>query len=453
MAERTNCPGELQRDPLDRDWTAPSLLAFALPTVAMMLSMGVYTAADSAFVSRLVGTDALSAVNIVCPVVNLMVGLGTMLAAGGSAVISRKLGAGELRAAREDLTLLVAAGGLAGVVIALVGGLWLEPLIRALGASPRLLPYCRDYLGALLLFAPASLLQTIFATLFVTAGRPRLGFLLSLLAGAANILLDWLLMGALGMGIRGAAWGTGISYLIPAAAGVFCFARGGGLLRFGPLRWKGTVLAESCLNGSSELVGQLAAAVTTFLFNRTMLTLLGEDGVAAVTILIYAQFLLSTAYIGFSMGVAPVFGFAWGGQDTARLRRVLGICAVTLGAASLGVTGAAVLGREQLVALFAGPGAPVYRLAGEGFGIFAWGFLFCGWNIFVSALFTALSNGRVSAALSLLRTFGLVAGNLLLLPGLWGVTGVWLAVPLAEGTMFLVSCACLARGWRRYFVP
>jgi len=440
------------RDPLDRDWDAPSLLAFALPTVAMMLFMGLYTAADSVFVARLVGTDALSAVNVVTPAVNLMVGLGTMLAAGGGAIISRKLGAGEIVSAREDLTLLVAAGAATGLVLAFLGGLRLEPLARLLGASPRLLPYCRDYLGTLLLFAPAGLLQTIFATLFVTAGRPRLGFFLSFLAGAVNILLDWLLMGPLEAGIRGAALGTGVGYLIPAAAGVILFAvEKEGLCFAKSPRWKGAVLAESCLNGSSELVGQLAAAVTTFLFNRAMLGLLGEDGVAAITILIYTQFLLSTVYIGFSMGVAPVIGFARGRNDRARLRRVLGICGRTLGAASLAVFAAAVFGGDRLVALFAGPGSPVCLLASEGFAIFAWSFLFCGWNIFVSALFTALSNGKVSAALSLLRTFGLVAGNILLLPAFLGRTGIWLAVPLAEGVMFIVSGVCLVCCRKEYF--
>ena len=160
---------------LDRDWHAGALLRFALPTMVMMLSMGLYTLVDTIFVARFVHTDALSAVNIVCPAINVTVGLGTMLATGGNALISRKLGEGRLEEAREDFTLLTAAGAILGALLFLGGELWLDRLVSALGASERLFPYCRDYLRVLLLFFPANILQTLFANLFVTAGRPGLG--------------------------------------------------------------------------------------------------------------------------------------------------------------------------------------------------------------------------------------------------------------------------------------
>lgn len=435
---------------LDRDWTPASLLAFALPTMVMMVSMGLYTLTDTVFVARFVNTDALSAVNIVCPVVNVTVGLGTMLAAGGSAVLSRKLGEGRVREAREDFTLLLLAGAAAGLLLTAAGLIWREDILRALGTSERLYPYCRDYLTTLLFFLPAGVLQTLFANLFVTAGRPGLGFGLSLLAGGGNLLLDYLLIVPGGLGIRGAALGTGCGYLIPTAAGLVFFARSRGPLSLTRPRLRREVLAESCLNGSSELVGQLAAAVTTFLFNRTMLELAGEDGVAAITILIYAQFLLNTLFLGFSMGVAPVIGFNYGSGDHPRQRRVLRVSLGFLAAASAGVFLLARLGGPGVAGLFAAQAPAVRRMAEEGFAVFAYSFLFCGFNGFVSALFTALSNGRVSAVLSFLRTFGLLAGCILLLPRLWGLAGVWLAVPVAEGIMAVLSTACLLRYGRNY---
>lgn len=436
---------------LDQEWTAGSLLRFVLPTVAMMLFMGLYTTVDAVFVARFVNTDALSSVNIVCPVVNVTVGLGTMLATGGNAVVSRELGAGEDRAAREDFTLLILAGAAAGCLILLAGTVWREAVIRALGASERLFPYCREYLAVLLLFTPASILQTLFANLLVTAGRPGLGLGLSLLAGGANILLDWLFMGACGLGIRGAALGTGLSSLIPAAAGLACFFRSRGALRFTRPRWRRAVLLESCLNGSSEMVGQLSSAVTTFLFNRAMMNLLGEDGVAAVTIAIYVQFLLNTLYIGFSMGVAPIVGFNCGSGDRVRQRRVFSLSIRFIAWSSALVFAVFLLGGPRIAGLFAEGASEACRIASEGFSVFSFGFLFCGLNIFTSAMFTALSNGRVSAALSFLRTFGLLAGGIMLLPRVLGVTGVWLAVPMAEGIMSAVSAACLVRYRKQYF--
>ncbi len=427
----------------DQKWSAASLLRFAFPTIVMMVFMGLYTIVDTIFVARFVSTDALSAINIVCPVINLTVGLGTMIAAGGSAVVSRKMGAGLEQEAKEDFTLLVLAAAGIGAAILICGTLWLNPILLALGASERLLPYCRDYLGLLLLFLPANVIQTVYANLFVTAGKPGLGFGLSVLAGLANILLDYVFIVLGGMEIRGAALGTGLGYLIPAAAGTVFFFRNRGALFFVKPRWRGALLTESCLNGSSEMVGQLAAALTTFLFNLTMMERLGEDGVAAVTIMIYSQFLLNTLFIGFSMGVAPVIGFHYGSGNRKQQRKILSICIRFLAAASLLIFALSISGGSLVVRMFTPDASRVYEIAAAGFPVFSVSFLFCGFNIFISALFTALSNGKVSAVLSFLRTFGLLCGGILLLPRLFVITGVWMAVPMAEGIMFFVSLGCL----------
>lgn len=434
----------------DQKWNAASLLRFAFPTIVMMVFMGLYTIVDTIFVARFVSTDALSAINIVCPVINLTVGLGTMIAAGGSAVVSRKMGAGLEQEAKEDFTLLVLAAAGVGAAILICGTLWLNPILLALGASERLLPYCRDYLGLLLLFLPANVIQTVYANLFVTAGKPGLGFGLSVLAGLANILLDYVFIVPGGMEIRGAALGTGLGYLIPAAAGTVFFSRNRGALSFVKPRWRGALLTESCLNGSSEMVGQLAAALTTFLFNLTMMERLGEDGVAAVTIMIYSQFLLNTLFIGFSMGVAPVIGFHYGSGNREQQRKILSICVRFLTAASLLIFALSISGGSMVVRIFTPDASRVYEIAAAGFPVFSVSFLFCGFNIFISALFTALSNGKVSAVLSFLRTFGLLCGGILLLPRLFGITGVWMAVPMAEGIMFFVSLGCLIYYRERY---
>ncbi|MCI8514000.1 MAG: MATE family efflux transporter [Lachnospiraceae bacterium] len=430
---------------LDRKWNAVSLLRFALPTIAMMVFVGFYTITDTIFVARFVNTDALSAINMACPVIQITVGLGTMIATGGNAMVSRKMGAGKNQEAREDFTLLFITAAAVGFLIFITGILWLDGIVYALGASDRLFLYARSYLGILFLFAPANVIQTVFSNLFVTAGKPGMGLGLSVLAGLVNIVLDYFFIAVCGLGMRGAALGTGFGYAIPTAVGIAFFMRNEGALFFTRPKWSRSALREVCLNGSSEMVGQLATAITTFLFNITMMDLSGEDGVAAITIMVYSQFLLNTGYIGFSMGVAPIIGFNHGNKNDARQKSVLRICIAFIAVTSLLVFAGSVLGGPGIVRLFAADTSEVYRIAADGFRIFSCGFLFCGLNIFTSALFTALSNGKVSAALSFLRTFGFLAGGILLLPRIWGITGVWLAVPAAEGVMFLVSVWCLTR--------
>lgn len=427
---------------LDRDWSTGSLLRFAFPTMAMMVFMGLYTIVDTIFVAQFVNTDALSAINIVCPVMNLTVGLGTMLATGGNAIVSRKMGAGAFKEAKEDFTLIVIAGAVVGLLILAVGITWMDEILYLLGASRRLFPYCKDYLTVLLLFIPANILQTLFSNLFVTAGKPGLGLGLSILSGIANIVLDYIFIVLCGLGIRGAAYGTGFGCLIPGIAGLIYFMNSKGVLSFVRPKWKWSVVGESCFNGSSEMVSQLAAAVTTYLFNITMMDLLGEDGVAAITIIIYTQFLLNTLYIGFTMGVAPIIGFCYGNQNRVRLKGVFRTSLKFLGIVSLVIFGTAKLGACGIVGLFADRTSAVYEIGVQGFSVFSYSFLFCGFNSFASGFFTALSNGKLSAVLSFLRTFGLLADGILLLPRFLGVMGVWLAVPLAEGIMCLVSGLC-----------
>lgn len=417
---------------ISREFHFGSLLLFALPTVIMMIFMSMYSIVDGIFVSRFIGTDALSATNIVYPALNLVLAVAIMLSTGGSAVVARKLGEGDPKGARESFALVVAAGAAAGVAISVLGLAFLEPLCSMLGANGRLMADCKAYLGTLLLFVPASVLQILFQSFFVTAGRPGLGLGLTVAAGISNAALDYLLIVPAGMGITGAAAATAIGWCIPAFAGVAYFLFSKNPLRFARPKLDWRVLGESCFNGSSEMVTNISTGVTTFLFNILMLRYLGEDGVAAITIVLYAQFLLTALYLGFSMGVAPVISFNYGSGNTRQLKRLFKICAVFIGGSSAVVFGISLLLAGPLVGVFSPPGTAVYEIGREGFLLFSLSFLFAGVNIFASAFFTALSNGRVSAAISFLRTFGFLIVALLLLPKAIGVAGIWLAVPFAE---------------------
>ncbi|MCI8830402.1 MAG: MATE family efflux transporter [Lachnospiraceae bacterium] len=430
-------------NPLSQNFTIKSLLKFAFPTIFMMIFMGLYTVVDTVFVARFADTNALSALNIVCPIINLIVGLGTMLATGGSAIIARKMGAGEHTRAAQDFTLIIGFGVLSGVLIVIFGTVFIDQIVWRLGAGNILFPYCKEYLFILLLFTPANILQVLFQNLIVTAGRPGIGMVLGVSAGTANILLDYIFMGPLEMGIKGAALGTGIGYMIPAVTGLLFFFTRKSTLYFRKPVMNISLLAESCANGFSEMVSQSAAAVTTYLFNRIMMKLLGENGVAAITIIIYTQFLLSSLFIGFSMGAAPVISYNYGKQDEKQLKNIFSICIRFIIFISITVFAIAFIFSPSFVCAFSEKGTPVYEITRNGFLIFSFSFLFCGLNIFTSAAFTALSNGKISAILSFLRTFGLITVLLLILPNLLGVTGVWLAVPIAELITMILSLVFL----------
>ena len=455
---------------LAEDFNGVSLFLFALPAMVMMVFQGLYTIVDTVFVARFVNTDALSAINIITPVLSLTVGLGTMLAAGGNAVISRNMGEGNGQLAKENFTLIILSGAVSGIALAAAIFTGMEQLLFFLGAKGALYPYAKDYLGVLLFFIPAYMLQTIFANLFVTAGHPGLGTVLSVASGVLNIALDYVFIVICRMGISGAALGTGLGVSLTVLGGLIFFRpekkNRERTLSFCKTPFRIEVMAESCLNGSSEMVGQLAAAVTTLLFNWSMLKLSGKDGVAAITIMNYLQFLFHGLYIGFSMGTAPVMGYGYGAfmsekRESAldaseclnkkRLYRIIGLCMRFVLSASAGVFLLSFLGSEILVGVFAGDSRTVYLLAAGGMKIFSFSFLFSGLNIFISAMFTALSNGKVSAFLSFLRTFVLLTAAILILPCFLGITGVWLAVPAAEFLALLAALPVIYPVWKGKF--
>lgn len=421
-----------------KDFKFFSLLRFALPTMVMMIFMSLYSIVDGIFISRLLGTNALSAANIVYPVISIVFAVGIMLSTGGSALIAKKLGEGKEREAREDFSFLTLVSFLFGIAILLIGNIFIEPIVRALGSTDALLPYCVDYLSVSLLLAPAAMLQMMFQTFFVTAGKPLIGLMLTISGGVANMILDYLFMGPFNMGISGAALATGIGELIPAVIGLFyfLFTRHSLYLTKPVVRFQ--VLKESCFNGSSEMVTNLSTAVVTYLFNITMLKFLGEPGVAAITIVLYGQFLFTALYMGFSMGVAPVISYNHGIQNLPLLKRIFKICIGFISISSILITIMALVSSPVIVEIFTPIGSATYDIAKTGFFLFSINYIFAGINIYSSSMFTAFSDGKVSALISFVRTFVLIVLNILLLPYLIGVNGVWLAVPAAEFmTLFL----------------
>lgn len=425
---------------LARQFTLPSLMRFALPNIIMMVFLSMYTIVDGMFISRYVGTLALSAVNMTYPLNCLEMALGIMLASGGSAVIARQLGEGDEDAARHNFSFLLVVSVAISLVFLLAGLFLLDPIVHALGASAAQFDLCRTYARILLLFAPAFFLQTAFQTLFITAGRPGLGLAATVGGGLTNIVLDYVFIARLHWGIAGAAVATGLGYLVPAVVGLIFFScnRRGTLFFVRPrVDWR--MLLFACANGSSEMVTNIANAITTFLFNLIFLHYWGEDGVASITIVLYFQFVFTAVFFGFSMGVAPVFSYKYGAQDTPQLRRLFRYCIGFVIFCSVFCTGLSLVVIRPCLALFTDASSRVFAITIEGFPIYASSFLFMGVSIFASSLFTAFSDGRVSAIISFARTLVFLVGMLLLLPLVLGEIGVWLAVPAAEVLGLTVS--------------
>lgn len=425
---------------LNRNINMKSILAFTMPSIFMMVVMSLYTIVDGIFVSRLVNTDAFSAVNIIYPLMSVVIGLGTMFGTGTTAIVSRKLGEGRQREAGQIVSFIILFTVGLGIVFSVFSWLFLEQIIHLLGANEAVFDYCREYAIPIILFLPFSLLQVQFQSLFVANGKPVTGLMVTLFSGLANVFLDYLFIAVLHMGVAGAAIATGIGYFIAAAFGLYYFARHREApLHFVKPRASWDILLRTMSNGSSEMVSNLSTSVTTLLFNIIMMKLVGPDGVAAISILLYLDFVLIAINLGYSIGVAPLFSFNYGKGEPQKLKKLFRLSFYICTGVGVVMAGGTILFADRLALIFSPADSAVYELASSGLRIFSLSYLFKGFSIFISALFTAFGNGFISALLSFMRTLVLLVSAILLFSSLFGITGVWYATPVAEALACLLA--------------
>ena len=435
---------------LQKKITFMSLIKYTFPTVVMMIFFSFYTIVDGIFISRFVGADALSASNIVFPVINLVLGVGIMFATGGSAIVATKMGEGKIKQARENFTLIAISALVLGIIIEIITIIFMKEIIYVLGSTDELYFNCKEYLFYMIIFTPFIILKFYFDYFLVTAGAPNLALISGVLGGIVNIILDYVFIVKLNMGIRGAALATCIGYMVPSIIGIVYFLNKKHNLHFVKPKLELDVITKSSSNGMSEMITQLASAVTTFLYNIVLIRLLGEDGIASITIILYVQLLLNSAYMGFVSGVQPRISYSYGSKDEKQITKLIKYSLVII---ILFAVISFVLSRhlsEVLIMIFTPRTTSLFNIAHNAFILFSISFLIDGINIFTSGMFTAFSNGKVSAIISVLRTFILVIVGMMILPNLFGVNGVWLVVPFAEVVTLIVSILYIYKYRKEY---
>ncbi len=434
----------------DKPVSLKNILKFAVPTIAMSVFMSFYTMVDGLFVSNLIGTDALSAINLTAPIIQLVTAISTMLATGGSAVIMKKMGEHKSEEAKEDFTFLILVNVFVGLAMCAVGYLIMGRIFAGMNLSADVERYCVEYLSRYLIFTVPILLMNNFTLYMIASEKATLSLICSVSGGVLNMALDYLFIARFQMGIGGAAIATGLGYSVTAVAGMFVFSRKKSLLHFEKPVFRFKVLANAAANGCSEMATALVTGIITMMFNWTMLRYVGENGVAAVTIIMYVLMFASSLYTGYSYGVAPMTSYYYGEQNHEKMKKLVTTSLKVIAGISLVTVAASFLLTKPLVSIFARPDNPVYGLAVTGNRICTIALLFIGFNIFASGMFTALSNGVVSAVLAFSRSFVFMLITMIVLPLFFGVNGVWLATPAAELMALVLSGAMLLKYRKRY---
>ena len=435
----------------DKHFNYSSLLKFCISPVVMMIITSLYVVVDSLFVSNYTGKTAFAAANFIIPYLLMFTSFGFMFGCGGSALIAKTLGERNQKKANEIFTNVFVFSVLFGAAIAALGQLLLKPTAEALGAEGQLLADSLTYGRIYLLGVPSYIIQFEFENLYATAGKPKLGLFATILSGLVNIGLDALFVVVFRWGLAGAAFATIIAQWIGGIIPMVYFSRKNpSHLRFVKAKMDWPAMLQVCTNGISEVVNNVSISVVSMFYNVQLLAYAGTEGVAAYGVLMNLNFTFTAVFWGYNVGVSPLISFQYGAQNHKELHSLLkkSLILILLGSSSMFLIAESMA--TPIAAAFVGYDQGLMELTARGFFIFSFNFLFAGIAIFSSALFTALSNGLLSALISFLRTFVFQIGSILILPLFLGVDGIWLSLVVAEALTMTVGCLMILFNKKKY---
>lgn len=427
------------------------LISFTVPSILMMIITSIYGVVDGFFISNFVGKTPFAAVNFIMPFLMIVGTPGFMFGTGGSALIAKTMGEGDDEKAKKIFSLITYATVIIGVITAVVSIIFLRPIASFLGAEGKMLDDAVAYGRIILLALPFLMSQYAFSSLVVTAEKPKLGLIVTILAGVTNFIGDALFMVVLDWGITGAALATAIGQVVGGVIPlVYFFCKNSSRLRLVRPAWDGRAMLRTCTNGSSELMSNISMSIVGMLYNVQLLKYAGENGVAAYGTIMYVNFIFLSIFFGYSVGVAPVISYHFGARNKKELKSLLKKSSVLIGGSSALMFVIAEFLATPLSKIYVGYDPELLEMTVHAFKIYAFSFIFAGIAIFGSAFFTALNDGLTSALISFLRTLVFQIAAVMILPLIWGLDGIWFSVIVAE-FMAVVVTAVFAFAKRKKF--
>lgn len=418
---------------LSEHFSYTKLLRYTCPSIVMTIIISLYGIMDGLFVSNFAGTTSFAAISLILPFVFAMGSFGFMIGKGGAAIVAKTLGEQQQEKANQIFSMIVLFTIFIGITLTIIGLLVIRPVAMSMGATGSLLESSVLYGSIMLSFQAAFMVQTVFQSLFPVAEKPNLGLVLTIVSSAIDILLNAIFIIVLGWGVVGAAVSSVIGQMIGSIIPILYFLkRNDSLLRLVKPIFDGKLLLKACTNGSSELVTSLSSSVVGVLINLQLMKLAGENGIAAYGVILYVNYIFYAVFIGYATGCSPIISYHYGAENHSELKNLFRKSLVITAVISVFLTAAAILYSGFIANFFVGYDPALLNLSQRAFALYSVSFLFCGFNIFASAFFTALNNGFISATISFARTFLFQGLAIIVLPLFLNLDGIWLAVVAAE---------------------
>lgn len=436
---------------LSEHFTYKKILRFTLPSIIMMIFTSIYGVVDGFFVSNYVGKTPFAAVNLIMPFLMILGAVGFMFGTGGGALIAKTMGEGKSEKANSLFSLFVYTTAVCGIIIGALGIVFIRPVAALLGAEGEMLNNCVTYGRIILIALPFFMLQYEFQSFFATAEKPQLGLVVTIAAGFTNMILDALFIAFFKWGLFGAAAATAISQIVGGSIPlIYFFRKNSSRLKLTKCKFEKNMLLRACVNGSSELMSNISMSIVSMLYNFQLMKYVGENGVAAYGVLMYVNLFFLAAFIGYSVGAAPIIGYNYGAQNYSELKNLLKSSFTIIGIFSVCMFTLSEFLAYPIAKIFVGYDKELMNLTLNGFRIVSFLFLFAGVSIFGSAFFTALNNGLISALISFLRTLVFQVSAVLIIPIFLGINGIWLSTVTAEVMSVIITLIFIFKMKNKY---
>lgn len=426
------------------------LWKFSLPAIVSMVVNALYNVVDSIFVGHGIGEIGLAAVTIAFPIMIVLMGFGMLVGVGASAVVSLRLGAHKQDEAEKILGNALTLAILLSLALTVGILLFLDPILISLGAQETVLPYARDFTRIILLGSIFMYIGFSLNSIARAEGNPKIAMISILISAGLNIVLNPLFIFTFKLGISGSALATVLSQAVSAVWLLLYFSSKKSLLK---LHLTNLMLDKDIVKnifkiGISPFLMQIAASVVTVLFNYSLLEHGGEFAVASIGVINRVAMLMLMPIFGLSQGVQPIIGYNYGARNYTRVRKAL---KMTIYAATAFSTAGFLLVQifDQHIMMLFNDNLELISMGAQGMRIYLCMLPVVGFQIIGANYFQAVGKAGYAIVLSMSRQLILLIPLILILPGIFGLTGAWLASPIADLVSAILTGLFLSKEIRK----
>ena len=413
-------------------------LKYSSLNVLGMLGLSFYILADTFFVSRALGADGLTALNLAIPVYSFINGSGLMLGSGGgtkySILRSQK---NKVKANQAFTNAVVFTGIIAGIFCS-------GPLVRMLGANESVFQMTKTYLQVILLFAPMFMANNLLLCFIRNDGNPQLAMTAMICGSLSNVILDYIFIFPLGMGLFGAAFATGLAPVISILILSPYLINKRNQFHLKKCRLSANLLLDIFSSGLPSLITEVSSGIVIIVFNMILLRIAGNIGVAAYGVIANLSLVVMAVYTGIAQGIQPVLSSNYGAGNHKNVTAILRYAVTAVIVISACVYLCIFFGAEPITGVFnSSHNKTLQDIAAAGLKIYFTASVFAGFNVVAAVYFTSTEYPRPAHIISILRGFVIIIPMAFLLSSLGGITGVWAAFPTTELLVSLIGMILL----------